>query len=64
MIHEVYRGFRQREEPENAPEEVEGMGQEQGNDFVIYEISNTPCSPSSEESAEQTELPPPSETPA
>jgi hypothetical protein len=51
MVHEAYKGFRQAPEPENAPVESE----EDGNEFVIYEISNTPCSASAEESSEQTE---------
>lgn len=64
MIHEVYRGFKQREEPENAPEEINDMGNDiVCNNFAIYEISNTLCAPSSEESARQIELPPPLEIP-
>ncbi len=59
MVHEVYRSFRQREEAENAPAEI----QDAGNEFAIYEISNTPCPPSSEASEEQTEPLPISEIP-
>ncbi len=55
MVYEMYKGLRQAPDSENAP--VEFDGDEDGSDFVIYEISNSPCSASDEEPQEQTERP-------